>query len=68
MDKVLWLLPNRLGGRAGPNREPWDLEEFRAQGVSLVISLTERIMNQSSQFFNLGIDHALTSPAVTGER
>ncbi len=57
MREVFWLEPNRLGGRPGPNKEPWSLDTFRESGISLVVSLTERMYNASSQFAPYGIDH-----------
>jgi len=57
MDMVYWLIPGRLGARPGPNKEPWDLTELKTSGVSLVVSLSERMLNRSDEFAALGIDH-----------
>ena len=40
MNKVFWLLPNQLAGRPGPIDEPWFLQEFKAQGIAVIINLT----------------------------
>lgn len=57
MDKVFWLEPGRLGGRAGPNRHPWSLLEFSSNGVTLVVSLSERMYNTSHEFAAFEMDH-----------
>jgi protein-tyrosine phosphatase len=38
---VFWLVPGRLAGRAGPNREPWDPRALRAMGIDVVLSLND---------------------------
>lgn len=41
MKNVFWLIPDRLAGRPGPDREPWSLEELRAAGIHAVLNLSE---------------------------
>ena len=57
MNDVYWVLPEILGGRKGPNRSPWDVLELYTSGVRMVVSLTERMLNQSEELVKTGIDH-----------
>jgi len=57
MKYVYWVIPDKLGGRKGPNREPWDLAEFRKQGVNWIISTSERMLNRSHEVVAFGIKH-----------
>jgi protein-tyrosine phosphatase len=57
MDKVYWVIDDRLGGRRGPNQEPWSLAAIKAGGVTMVVSLTERMFNRSVDFASVEIKH-----------
>jgi len=39
MRHVFWLIPGKLAGRPGPNREPWDERDLKELGIDTVISL-----------------------------
>jgi protein-tyrosine phosphatase len=54
---LYWIIPNQLAGRPGPNRQPWSITELRADGFTLVVSLTERLVNRSFEFAAHGLDH-----------
>lgn len=41
MKSVFWLTPDVVGGRPGPQMEPWSLRELRAAGIDAVINLSE---------------------------
>lgn len=41
MQKLWWVIPGKLAGRAGPAAEPWDLPAMRAGGVTAICSATE---------------------------
>ena len=41
MKSVFWLIPDAVGGRAGPHLEPWSIPELRAGGFNAVINLSE---------------------------
>ena len=41
MEKTFWIVPDKLCGRAGPDREPWSLEELRAGGIQAVLNVSE---------------------------
>jgi protein-tyrosine phosphatase len=41
MKSVFWLVRDALGGRAGPQLEPWSVAELRAGGFNAVINLSE---------------------------
>jgi protein-tyrosine phosphatase len=41
MHKVFWLIPSKLAGRPGPDREPWDAEALHAGGIRAVLSVND---------------------------
>src|SRR5687767_8357261 len=41
MKSVFWLIRDVIGGRAGPQLEPWSVSELRAGGFDAVINLSE---------------------------
>lgn len=57
MEGIYWIVPNRLAGRPGPNRIPWDPPALKEAGFTLVLSLSERMFGKSEEFYDLGIAH-----------
>lgn len=47
MDKLFWLIPGKLAGRAGPVVEPWDLAAMRDAGVTAIVSTDEDCHGES---------------------
>lgn len=41
MKSVFWLIRDAVGGRPGPQLEPWSVAELRAAGFDAVINLSE---------------------------
>jgi hypothetical protein len=41
MKNIFWLFKGSLGGRPGPNREPWSIEEIREAGFDAILNLSE---------------------------
>ncbi|MES2697686.1 MAG: dual specificity protein phosphatase family protein [Verrucomicrobiota bacterium] len=41
MKSVFWLIRDSLGGRPGPQFEPWSVTELRAAGFDAVMNLSE---------------------------
>jgi protein-tyrosine phosphatase len=41
MKSVFWLIRDAVGGRAGPQLEPWSVAELRAGGFEAVLNLSE---------------------------
>jgi protein-tyrosine phosphatase len=41
MKSVFWLVRDAIGGRPGPQLEPWSIAELRAAGFDAVINLSE---------------------------
>ncbi|HTV52886.1 MAG TPA: dual specificity protein phosphatase family protein [Steroidobacteraceae bacterium] len=41
MDKIFWLLPGRLAGRSGPDRDPWDPDALLTAGIRAVLSVND---------------------------
>lgn len=40
---IYWVLPNKLAGRPGPNKIPWDHQELHREGIGAIVSLAGRI-------------------------
>jgi len=58
MQKVFWLLEDKIAGRSGPNLDPWDLAELKAKGINAVLSVNfaESVDHDAMQ--KAGIKHA----------
>jgi protein-tyrosine phosphatase len=50
MKEVFWLLPDRLGGRPGPDRVPWKLPALRDAGVGAVLSVNDGLLCHPRDF------------------
>ncbi len=61
MDKVFWLLPGRLAGRPGPDREPWDLGSLREGGIEAILSVNDGLACHLDDFAAFGIAYARVS-------
>jgi protein-tyrosine phosphatase len=55
MKSVFWLVRDSIGGRPGPQFEPWSLAELRAGGFDAVINLSE-YPNDNDAFKAAGIE------------
>ena len=55
MKSVFWLIPGAIGGRPGPQLQPWSVAELRAAGVGAVINLSEHATDFKA-FEAVGID------------
>ncbi len=58
MQHVLWFVPEKLAGRAGPNREPWDPAALEAGGIGAVLSLDTRAVDGDA-LRAAGLEHAV---------
>jgi hypothetical protein len=56
--EVFWLISDRLAGRPGPERAPWNLENMRNAGVRAVLSVNDGILCRPADFAALGIRYA----------
>jgi len=59
MNHIFWLLPGRLAGRPGPNREPWDLSAVRGLGIDAVLSVNDGEDCNRAELAALGFDHCV---------
>ena len=57
MRHVFWLLPGRLAGRPGPDREPWDLDALRAMGIDAVLSVNDGKGCERAELEALGLEY-----------
>lgn len=58
MHEVFWLLPNKLGGRPGPERSHWRLPALRDAGVGAVLSVNDGVLCHPKDFRALDIAYA----------
>lgn len=58
MDKLFWMIPRRLAGRAGPDREPWDLASLQATGIGAVLSVNDGLLCHPEDFAVRGMRYA----------
>jgi protein-tyrosine phosphatase len=57
MEHVFWMIQGRLAGRAGPNREPWDLRALVALGIDSVLTLNDGAGCDPAELEALGFEH-----------
>ena len=55
MKHVFWLIPGRLAGRPGPDREAWDPAELRRAGIGAVLSVNDGLLCHAGDFARCGI-------------
>lgn len=58
MDHVFWVIPERLAGRPGPDRVPWNVGALRAGGIGAVLSLNDGVLCHPEDFEAHGITYA----------
>ncbi len=58
MKHLFWLIPDRLAGRSGPDREPWDLAALREAGIGAVLSVNDGLSCHPEDFRAHGIAYA----------
>jgi len=59
MDKVFWLLPGKLAGRPGPDREPWVVDALREGGIEAILSVNDGVSCDPDELAAYGIAYAL---------
>lgn len=58
MDKLFWLIPGKLAGRSGPDREPWNLASLQATGIRAVLSVNDGLLCHAEDFATRGMRYA----------
>jgi len=58
LDKLFWLIPDRLAGRPGPYRAPWDLADLRSGGNGAILSVNDGSGCRPKDFAGAGIAYA----------
>jgi len=58
MREVFWLIPDRVAGRPGPDRVPWDLAAMREAGIGAVLSVNDGLLCHPEDFAAVGIHYA----------
>jgi hypothetical protein len=58
MDKVFWVIPGKLAGRSGPDRDPWDLGVLSAAGIRAVLSVNDGESCSAGAFAERGMEYA----------
>jgi protein-tyrosine phosphatase len=52
------MIPGKLAGRAGPDRDPWDLRALSAAGIRAVLSVNDGLDCRPEDFIAHGMDYA----------
>ncbi len=55
---IFWLRPQILGGRPGPDREPWSVQELLSFNVRRVLSVNDGLLVHPEDLSDVGIDYA----------
>ena len=72
MESVFWLIPGKLAGRAGPNLDPWDVNDLKESGIDAVLSVNDGILVDVKELEAAGIAYACVpfsrnAPPVPGD-
>jgi protein-tyrosine phosphatase len=57
MRNVFWLREGVIGGRSGPNRDPWDPAELAAGGIGAVLSVNDGELVHPEDLAGVSIDY-----------
>ncbi|WP_144213896.1 phosphatase domain-containing putative toxin [Shewanella donghaensis] len=41
MKQLFWLVEGVIAGRSGPNKDPWNLAELKAEGIGAILSVND---------------------------
>lgn len=55
MQHVYWLRRNRIAGRSGPDRAPWNPQELAAGGIGAVVSVNRAISVYDDDLASAGL-------------
>ena len=58
MQNLFWLIPDRLAGRPGPDRAPWDLASLHGAGIGAVLSVNDGVLCHPEDFRSQGIAYS----------
>jgi hypothetical protein len=58
MDKLFWIIPGKLAGRPGPDREPWNVTAMRTGGIGAILSVNDGLLCHPEDFVGVGITYA----------
>ncbi len=58
MDKLFWIIPEKLAGRAGPDQYPWNLKSLREGGIGAVLSVNDGLLCNREDFEVYDISYA----------
>ncbi|MEJ7731003.1 MAG: hypothetical protein WKG00_17525 [Polyangiaceae bacterium] len=67
MREVFWLIPDRVAGRPGPDRVPWDLAAMRDAGIGAVLSVNDGLLCHPEDFASVGIEYACIIDATSAQ-
>lgn len=58
MDQVFWVIREKLAGRPGPDRVPWNIVALRAGGIGAILSLNDGVLCHPQDFQAHDINYA----------
>ncbi|MGX9462200.1 protein-tyrosine phosphatase family protein [Shewanella sp. A14] len=57
MKHIFWLVDGQIAGRSGPNKNSWDLTEFKQAGFGAIASLNNAEGCDTNEMAELGFRH-----------
>ena len=60
MNKIFWLIQDKLAGRPGPDTEQWDLISLREGGIGAILSVNDGRMCDPKELQSQGINYLCT--------
>ena len=58
MNRLFWIIPGKLAGRVGPDKEPWDSASLREGGVGAILSVNNGVQCRPEDFKANDINYA----------
>lgn len=57
MQHLFWLIEDKIAGRSGPSKEPWDLSLLKTQGIGAVLSVNDGEACEVDCFIEAGLKY-----------
>ncbi|MCL1127743.1 phosphatase domain-containing protein [Shewanella surugensis] len=57
MQHIFWLIEDKIAGRSGPSKDPWDLKALKKQGIDAVLSVNDGEAIEADDFTEAGVKY-----------
>ncbi|PML79983.1 dual specificity protein phosphatase family protein [Enterovibrio norvegicus] len=58
MEQMFWIEDNAVGGRSGPDKDPWDIVQLADAGVTAILSVNDGEGVHIARLKECGVDYA----------